>query len=148
MTSSRDHYFMQEALKEARKAYTLHEVPVGAIVVKNEQIIARAHNQVEHARVATAHAELIALSLAFKHTGDKYLPACTLYVTLEPCCMCAGALYWAQMGRLVFGAQDLERGYRTVEKSLLHPRTQVTYGVLAQQSSMLLKQFFHQLRAT
>ena len=94
-----DAYFMREALQEAKKAYEVREVPVGAVVVRKERIIARAHNQVESLRNATAHAEMLALTAAFRHEGAKYLPDCTLYVTLEPCCMCAGALYWTQLGR-------------------------------------------------
>ena len=141
-----DEYFMYAALKEAEKAYKVREVPVGAVVVHDQRIIARAHNQVELLQDATAHAEMIALTAAFGHLSAKYIPDCTLYVTLEPCCMCAGALYWAQLGRLVFGACDPHRGYRTVEKNLLHPRTKVHQGVCGEEASGLLTQFFQQLR--
>ena len=141
-----DAYFMREALQEAKKAYEVREVPVGAVVVRQDRIIARAHNQVESLRNATAHAEMLALTAAFRHEDAKYLPDCTLYVTLEPCCMCAGALYWAQLGRLVFGAQDPGRGYRTAGKPLLHPRTEMMEGVLAEEASTLLTRFFKELR--
>lgn len=141
-----DEYFMQEALKEAQRAYELGEIPVGAIVVTQNRIIARAHNQVEQLQDATAHAEILALTAAFAHTGGKYLPTCTLYVTLEPCCMCGGATYWAQLGRLVFGASDERRGYRATNETMLHPRTEVIHGILAQDSGQLLKDFFLTLR--
>ena len=142
-----DEYFMREALKEAEKAYEEGEVPVGAVVVSNHHIIARAHNQVEQLQDATAHAEMLALTSAFGHVGGKYLPTCTMYVTLEPCCMCGGALYWAQLGRLVFGARDLQRGYTKVGQQLLHPRTTVTTDVLKQEAGSLLTHFFQHLRS-
>jgi len=138
---------MREALKEAEKAYEAREVPVGAVVVSNNQIIARAYNQVERLQDATAHAEILALTAAFSHMGGKYLPACTLYVTLEPCCMCGGATYWAQLGRLVFGAHDSRRGYSTVGRQLLHPRTEVTADVLSEEASRRLTLFFKRLRS-
>ena len=141
-----DEHFMREALKEADKAYEEKEVPVGAVVVSDDQIIARAHNQVECLRDATAHAEMLALTAAFNHVGGKYLPTCTLYVTLEPCGMCASATYWAQLGRLVFGAYDTHRGYTTMGKCLLHPRTDAISGVLNQESSQRLTNFFQSLR--
>lgn len=141
-----DEYFMQEALKEAQKAYDVGEVPIGAVVVSQSRIIARAHNQVEKLRDATAHAEMLALTAAFAHTGGKYLPTSTLYVTLEPCGMCGGAAYWAQLGRLVFGAEDLQRGYRSIHKGMLHPRTEVAHGILGQASTELLQGFFRTLR--
>ena len=141
-----DEYFMREALKEAEKAHEEGEVPVGAVVVSKNHIIARAHNQVEYLQDATAHAEILALTAAFSHAGGKYLPTCTLYVTLEPCCMCGGATYWAQLGRLVFGARDPQRGYTTVGKPLLHPRTEVTADVLDQEAARRLTHFFQCLR--
>ncbi len=147
MLTRTDEYFMREALKEAEKAAQKGEIPIGAVVVSQDRILARAYNQVERLQDATAHAELLALTAAFSHVGGKYLPTSTLYVTLEPCCMCAGASYWAQLGRLVFGAQDLQRGYMRVGNSLLHPRTEVTKGILAQESSQLLTYFFRQLRS-
>lgn len=142
-----DEYFMREALKEADKASEEGEVPVGAIVVSEQHIIARAHNQVEKLSDATAHAEILALTAAFSHVGAKYLPTCTLYVTLEPCCMCGGATYWAQLGRLVFGARDPQRGYTAVGKHLLHPRTEVTTEVLGQEAAQRLTHFFQYLRS-
>ncbi|MEL6412810.1 MAG: nucleoside deaminase [Bacteroidota bacterium] len=141
-----DEYFMQEALKEAKQAFAAGEVPVGAVVVSNDRIIARAHNQVERLQDATAHAEMLAMTAAFSHVGGKYLPTCTLYVTLEPCCMCGGAAYWAQLSRLVFGASDAQRGYRAAGKTLLHPRTQVTSSVLPEDCAALLTSFFQRLR--
>jgi len=142
-----DEYFMREALKEADKAYAAKEVPIGAVVVSSNRIIARAHNQVERLQDATAHAEILALTAAFSHVGGKYLPACTLYVTLEPCCMCGGATYWAQLGRLVFGAHDPRRGYGTVGRQLLHPRTEVATAVLSEEASQRLTLFFKHLRS-
>jgi tRNA(adenine34) deaminase len=121
-------------------------VPVGAVVVSNNRIIARAHNQVEQLQDATAHAEMLALTAAFGHVGGKYLTSCTLYVTLEPCCMCAGATYWAQLGRLVFGAYDPRRGYGTMGRQLLHPRTEVTTSVLGEEAARWLTHFFQYLR--
>lgn len=142
-----DAYFMREALKEADKAYAAKEVPIGAVVVSGHHIIARAHNQVERLQDTTAHAEILALTAAFSHMGGKYLPSCTLYVTLEPCCMCGGATYWAQLGRLVFGAHDPLRGYSTVAKQLLHPRTEVTTAVLSEEATHRLTLFFKHLRS-
>lgn len=141
-----DEYFMREALKEAEKANETREVPVGAVVVSSNHIIARAHNQVEQLQDATAHAEMLALTAAFGHVGGKYLPYCTLYVTLEPCCMCAGAAYWAQLGRLVFGAHDPRRGYSTIGRQLLHPRTEVATAVLGEEAARRLTHFFQYLR--
>lgn len=147
MLQRTDEYFMREALKEAEKASQEGEVPVGAVVVNQNRIIARAHNQVEQLQDATAHAEVLAMTSAFSYVGGKYLPTATLYVTLEPCCMCAGAAYWAQLGRLVFGARDAQRGYTTVGRPLLHPRTEITEPVLAQEAAQLLKDFFKRLRS-
>jgi len=141
-----DEYFMREALKEADKAYEAKEVPVGAVVVGDHRIIARAHNQVEQLKDATAHAEMLALTAAFNYLGGKYLAACTLYVTLEPCCMCAGATYWAQLGRLVFGAYDPQRGYSMVGSQLLHPRTEVSPAILGEEAAQRLTHFFRHLR--
>ena len=137
---------MRVALQEAAKAYEAGEVPVGAVVVGSNHIIARSHNQVERLQDATAHAELLALTAAFSHVGGKYLPTCTLYVTLEPCYMCSGAIYWAQLGRLVVGAKDPKRGYTTVGKQLLHPRTKVTADVLSEEAMRHLAKFFRGLR--
>jgi tRNA(adenine34) deaminase len=139
-------YYMNEALKEARKAYDADEVPVGAIVVSNNKIIARAHNLTERLNDVTAHAEMQAITSAANYIGGKYLTDCILYVTLEPCVMCAGALYWSQVSVVVFGASDEKRGYALVNKNLLHPKTQVTKGVLGDQCAELIKQFFQQKR--
>lgn len=141
-----DEYFMGEALKQAQKAFEAGEVPVGAVVVTEKRIIARAHNQTEQLTDVTAHAEMLAITSAFNAIGAKYLNDCTLYVTLEPCTMCAGALYWAQLGKLVFAAADEKRGFSLHEKNLLHPRTEVDQGLLSEESEKLLKQFFVKLR--
>jgi len=138
-----DTYFMQQALVEARQAYEAGEVPVGAVVVCENRIIARAHNQTEQLTDVTAHAEILALTAASNHLGSKYLPECTLYVTLEPCVMCAGALAWAQMGRVVYGATDEKRGFMLYGgKTLLHPKTKLEMGVLEHDCGMLMTAFF------
>ena len=139
-----DEQYMQQALKEAQKAYDADEVPVGAIIVLNGQIIARAHNQVELLNDSTAHAEILALTSAFNSLGSKYLPDATLYVTVETCLMCSGALYWSKIGKVVFGAEDEKNGYRrtTGNNSPFHPKTIVTGGVLKDQCAQLMKDFF------
>lgn len=142
-----DDYFMKQALAEARRAYEIGEVPVGAVVVCNRAIIARAHNQTERLHDVTAHAEIVALTAAAQYLGSKYLTDCTLYVTLEPCVMCAGALAWAQLGRLVYAAEDAKRGYLQHGNALLHPKTTVEYGILREPASALLKQFFRRRRS-
>jgi tRNA(adenine34) deaminase len=141
-----DDYFMREALKEARKAFELGEVPVGAVVVCQNKIIGRAHNQTEQLTDSTAHAEMIAITSASNFLGSKYLNECTLYVTLEPCVMCAGALHWVQLQQLVFGASDVQRGYSLVQTPLLHPRTVIKKGVVELESKELLNKFFAKLR--
>lgn len=141
-----DEHFMKQALKEAEKAYELGEVPVGAIVVCNNQIIARGHNQTEQLNDVTAHAEIIALTAAANYLGSKYLDDCTLYVTLEPCVMCAGALSWAQLDRLVYGAEDEKRGFMRFGKGLLHPKTKIEYGILTEDCGLLMKAFFKEKR--
>src|SRR6188768_763399 len=123
-----DEHFMREALKEAAKALEIGEVPVGAVVVCQNRIIARAHNQTEKLTDATAHAEMLAITSAANYLGSKYLDECSLYVTLEPCVMCAGALQWVQLQKLVFGAHDVKRGYSLVQNPLLHPKTEVVTG--------------------
>jgi tRNA(adenine34) deaminase len=143
-----DEYFMREALKEAQKAYEIGEVPVGAVVVCRNRVIARAHNQTEKLTDATAHAEMLAVTSAANHLGSKYLNECTLYVTLEPCVMCAGALHWVQLQKLVFGASDIQRGYTLVDTPLLHPKTQVVKGVKSEESKILIAEFFKRLRKT
>ncbi len=142
-----DTYFMQQALAEARQAYDNGEVPVGAVIVSEGRIIARAHNQTEQLTDVTAHAEILALTAASNYLGSKYLPTCTLYVTLEPCVMCAGALAWAQLGRLVYGASDEKRGFTLFGGAkLLHPKTKVETGVLEIECARLLKAFFRTKR--
>jgi tRNA(adenine34) deaminase len=137
---------MQEALKEAHKALDAGEVPVGAIVVCKGKIVARAHNQTERLTDATAHAEMLAITTASYELGSKYLNECTLYVTLEPCVMCAGALHWAQLQRLVFGAEDAQRGYSIIKSPLLHHKTEISKGILTNECAHLLKQFFERIR--
>jgi tRNA(adenine34) deaminase len=141
-----DEYFMREALKEAAKAFAIDEVPVGAVVVCKNRIIARAHNQTEKLTDATAHAEMLAVTSAANYLGSKYLSECTLYVTLEPCVMCAGALHWVQLQKLVFGASDMQRGYSLVSSPLLHPKTEVVRGVQADDSKKLIEDFFRRIR--
>ncbi|MBK8044649.1 MAG: nucleoside deaminase [Haliscomenobacter sp.] len=137
-----DEYFMQEALKEARYAYEEEEIPVGAVVVCEGRIIARGRNATERLQDVTAHAEILALTAASNYLGSKYLPDCTLYVTLEPCPMCAGALAWAQVGRLVYGADDEKRGFMRFGKALLHPKTRVECGILEEPCRRLMVAFF------
>ena len=146
LTIFSDESFMQEALKEAQMAFVAGEVPVGAIIVCQNRIIARAHNLTERLNDTTAHAEMQAYTSASHFLGGKYLDECTLYVTLEPCVMCAGAAFWTQLGRIVYGADDEKRGYHLVNSMILHPKTQVTSGVLAEKSTALLKQFFKDKR--
>lgn len=136
---------MRRALQEASCAYEAGEVPIGAVVVSRDRIIARAHNRTEALTDVTAHAEMQALTAAAHHLGGKYLVGCALYVTLEPCVMCAGALYWSQLGALIYGAADPRRGY-VAQRLSLHPKTTVLSGVLAQESSALLHDFFEQKR--
>jgi tRNA(adenine34) deaminase len=141
-----DDYFMEIALSLAEEAAEDGEIPVGAVVVCRNRIIAKARNQTERLNDVTAHAELVAITAAANHLGGKYLTDCTLYVTLEPCVMCAGALFWAQAGRLVIGAPDPKRGYSRVTPSLLHPKTRLETGILADESQLLLAKFFQRLR--
>lgn len=140
-----DTYFMRKALAEAEIAFDKGEIPVGVVVVVNNRIIARGYNLTETLNDVTAHAEMQAITAAANFLGGKYLKDCTLYVTLEPCQMCAGALYWSQLTRLVFGATDHERGYRTMGTSL-HPKTKISSGILEQEASSLLKRFFVEKR--
>ena len=142
-----DEYYMQGALREARAAMDDDEIPIGAVVVDAKgSIIARAHNQTERLHDVTAHAEMLAFTAASEALGAKYLQDCTLYVTVEPCPMCAGAAGWAQVGRIVFGAADPKRGYSLLSGPLLHPRTEVTGGVLEEECSSLMKEFFKKKR--
>jgi tRNA(adenine34) deaminase len=141
-----DSFYMNRALEEARRAAEQGEVPVGAVVVCRDRIIARAHNLTEMLHDVTAHAEMQAITAAANALGGKYLDVCTLYVTVEPCPMCAGALAWAQLGRLVYGASDPKRGYTSLQAPMLHPKTQVTAGVLADECGALMTDFFRQKR--
>ncbi len=141
-----DEYFMNEALKEAKKAFDKDEVPVGAVITCQNRIIARAHNLTEMLNDTTAHAEMQAITMASATLGGKYLNECTIYATLEPCIMCAGALYWSQMGKLVYGAADEKRGYTLLKKKILHPKTKVARHILAEECEMLLKDFFRKKR--
>lgn len=143
-----DEHFMKQALREASDAYYEGEVPIGAVIVINNQIIARGHNQVERLNDPTAHAEVLAITSACSHLGAKYLPDATLYVTIEPCHMCAGALYWSKLKRVVFGASDVKQGFRFFygEKNPFHPKTSITSGVLDEQCAKLIKDFFKERR--
>ncbi len=140
-----DSYFMRKALEEAQQAYEKGEIPVGVVIVANQQIIARGHNLTELLNDVTAHAEMQAITSAANFLGGKYLIDCTMYVTLEPCQMCAGALYWSQISNLVFAASDPERGYRRMGGKL-HPKTKVKNGILEEEASELLKRFFIERR--
>jgi tRNA(adenine34) deaminase len=143
-----DEFFMQQALKEAQKAYNEDEVPVGAVIVMNDKIISRGYNQVEKLNDTTAHAEIIALTSAFNFLGSKYLPEATIFITVEPCLMCAGALYWAKIGKIVYGADDEKNGYKrtTREQSPFHPKTILHAGVLQAECGSLIKKFFQSKR--
>lgn len=141
-----DEYFMREAIKEAKKAYEIGEVPVGAIIVANNTIIARAHNNVELLKDVTAHAEILAITSASHFLGSKYLRDCTLYVSLEPCTMCASALYWSKISRVVYAAPDEKRGFMIFGKKILHPKTEIAYGPLESESIQLLQSFFQAKR--
>jgi tRNA(adenine34) deaminase len=146
LTVNTDEHYMREALRQAQYAFEEGEIPVGAVVVSNHKIIARAYNQTERLNDVTAHAEMLALTAAANYLGGKYLNDCTLYVSLEPCNMCAGALYWGQLKRLVYGASDEKRGYSKVRPDLLHPKTEVLRGVMQAESKALLDDFFARLR--
>jgi len=141
-----DEYFMKEALKQANLAFEIDEVPVGAVIVCDNQVIARAHNLTETLTDVTAHAEMQAFTSATDFIGGKYLPECTLYVTLEPCVMCAGASFWTQIGRIVFGAYDKKRGYSIISKSITHPGTKITGGVMEKECGELISTFFDKKR--
>lgn len=141
-----DEYFMRQALVEAQKALVKDEVPIGAVVVCQGKIIARAHNLTELLNDATAHAEMQAITGAANHLGAKYLNDCTIYITIEPCIMCAGALFWSQVGKIVYGSIDEKRGASTVGVNLYHPKTKVSSGVLENECSKILKDFFKNKR--
>lgn len=150
MTPKTDEYWMLEALKEAELAFSEDEVPVGAVVVCNDRIIGRGHNQTERLNDVTAHAEMMAITAAQENLGGKVLPECSLYVTVEPCYMCAGAIGWARLGKLVWGADDTKRGFHSyyAGKSPLHPKTQVASGIFAEESAELMKSFFIKKRGS
>ena len=141
-----DNFYMRQALEEAQEAFRADEIPVGAVIVCRDRIIARAHNLTERLTDVTAHAEMQAITAAASHLGGKYPTDCTLYVTVEPCVMCAGALGWSQIGRVVYGAADPKRGYRTFAPDALHPRTEVTAGTLEEECGALMKEFFKRKR--
>ncbi len=143
-----DNYYMKMALQEAQKAYEANEVPVGAVVVCKDHIIARAHNLTETLTDVTAHAEMQAITAASSLLGGKYLNECTLYVTVEPCVMCAGAIGWSQLGKLVYGATDEKRGFTQFAPKALHPKTTVISGIMATECSELMKNFFASKRAS
>ncbi len=141
-----DNYYMAEALKLAELAFEQGEVPVGAVVVCRGQIIAKGYNQTQKLQDVTAHAEMIALTAASQKLGAKYLKDCSLYVTLEPCVMCGGAIFWSQVNRIVIGASDEKRGFSTISERIIHPKTQVTWRVMENESKELLHKFFKKLR--
>ena len=141
-----DERFMREAISEARKALAQDEIPIGAVVVANGMIIGRGHNLTETLHDVTAHAEMQAITAAAEWLGGKYLDQCTLYVTVEPCVMCAGAIAWSQLGRLVFGTADEKRGYQRYAPNTLHPKTEVASGILADECSTMMKEFFKSKR--
>ena len=141
-----DSYYMRQALAEARKAYDRGEVPIGAVVVCRDRIVARAHNLTEALTDVTAHAEMQAITAASATLGGKYLPECTIYVTVEPCSMCAAALGWAQIGRIVYGAPDVKRGYRLFAPRVLHPKTRIAEGTLSDECADLMRRFFSERR--
>ncbi len=139
-------FFMEQALKEAQKAFEQDEVPIGAVITINDMVIARAHNYTEHLNDVTAHAEMQAFTAAANYLGGKYLNECTLYVTIEPCVMCAGASYWTQIGRIVYGAKDEKKGYSLVQEPLLHPKTKVIPGIMEKECKALMQGFFRRKR--
>lgn len=141
-----DEHFMKEALKEAQKAFDMDEVPIGAVIVSNERVIARAHNLTERLNDVTAHAEMQAFTSAAEFLGGKYLHQCTLYVTIEPCVMCTGASYWTQLDKIVFGAKDEKRGVSKLNCKLTHPKTKIAAGVLEKECAGLMQKFFNQKR--
>ena len=141
-----DEHFIREALKEAQRAFELDEVPVGTVIVCKEKIIARAHNLTERLTDVTAHAEMQAFTSAANYLGGKYLNDCTMYVTIEPCVMCAGASNWAQLGKIVFGARDEKKGFLSLSKKILHPKTKLISGVLEEECAELMIEFFRKKR--
>lgn len=146
VTREKDEKYMRLALEEAKIAFNEEEVPVGSVIVAGDRVVGRGHNLVETLTDVTAHAEIQAITAASSTIGGKYLNDCTLYVTVEPCPMCAGALAWSQIGRIVYGVSDPKRGFSTISDNMLHPRTVVTSGVLAEECERLMKEFFAKLR--
>ena len=146
ISREKDEKYMRLALEEAKMAFNEEEVPVGAVIVAGDRVVGRGHNLVETLTDVTAHAEIQAITVASSTIGGKYLNDCTLYVTVEPCPMCAGALAWSQIGRIVYGVSDPKRGFSTISDNMLHPRTVVTSGVLAEECEALMKNFFAKLR--
>ena len=146
ISREKDEKYMRLALEEAKMAFNEEEVPVGAVIVVGDRVVGRGHNLVETLTDVTAHAEIQAITAASSTIGGKYLNDCTLYVTVEPCPMCAGALAWSQIGRIVYGVSDPKRGFSTISDNMLHPRTVVTSGVLAEECEALMKNFFAKLR--
>lgn len=146
MEYTMEHFFMQSALAEARAAAEEGEIPIGAVVVCGGRIVGKGHNRVEALGDATAHAEMQALTAAMNSLGSKYLPECTLYVTVEPCVMCAGALAWSQIGCVVYGAADPKKGYSTYSSRILHPKTEVTAGFMESECREIMEDFFKKLR--
>lgn len=141
-----DEYFMRLAIKEANTAFEKGEIPVGALIVSKGHILAKAHNQTERLKDVSAHAEMLTITAAANYLNSKYLKDCTLYVTLEPCVMCAGALYWSQIDRIVYGASDPKRGCLRFDRELIHPKTEIVAGVLEEECSQLMKTFFSSKR--
>ena len=141
-----DNFYMKQALQEAKCAFEEDEIPVGAVIVCGDRIIARAHNLTERLSDVTAHAEMQAITAASEYLGGKYLTDCTLYVTVEPCTMCAGALGWSQIGRVVYGAEDEKRGFRRFAPQALHPKTELVSGVMEEECALLMKEFFQRKR--
>ena len=146
MVNEIDNFYMKQALAEANAAYKQGEIPIGAVVVCRDKIIAKSHNLTELLHDVTAHAEMQAITSAAEHLGGKYLNDCTLYVTVEPCVMCAGALGWSQISRIVYGAPDEKRGFQRFAPQALHPRTEVTSGVMAEECAELMQRFFKEKR--
>jgi tRNA(adenine34) deaminase len=146
LTFQSDEFFMKEAIKEAKKALNLDEVPIGAVIVSNQRIIARGHNLTEQLNDVTAHAEMQAYTAAANFLGGKFLDECTLYVTIEPCAMCAGAAFWTRIGKIVFGAKDEKRGYNKLKGNLLHPKTEVLSGIMEKECGELITNYFKQKR--
>ncbi|MCD4746946.1 MAG: nucleoside deaminase [Bacteroidales bacterium] len=141
-----DEYFMKEALKEAQNSFDADEVPIGAVIVCKDQIIAKAHNLTETLNDVTAHAEMQAFTSAANYLGAKYLNECILYVTLEPCVMCAGASYWTQISKIIYGASDEKKGFNRISQTIIHPKTKVVAGIMENECSELLKEFFREKR--